>query len=51
MSRNVLSWFPNVLTYGGEVIEYWIIMIIKNNYKDIWGHTLGIVGKHSLIKI
>jgi hypothetical protein len=22
MSRGVLSWFRNVLTYGGEVIEY-----------------------------
>jgi hypothetical protein len=22
MSRDVLSWFRNVLTYGGEVIKY-----------------------------
>jgi len=51
MSRVVLSWFCKFLTYGGEVIEYWKK---NNNQKQIirvFGHTLRIVGKHSLIKI
>ncbi len=29
MSRGALSWFHNGLTYGGQVIEYWIIFIEK----------------------
>jgi hypothetical protein len=56
MSRGALSWFHNGLTYGGEVIEYWIIFIensFKSKLKFIgeFGCPLDIVGKPSVSKI
>jgi hypothetical protein len=56
MSRGALSWFHNGLTYGGEVIEYWIIFIensFKSKLKFIgeFGCPLDIVGKSSVSKI
>jgi hypothetical protein len=49
--RCARSWFHNVLTYGGEVIEYLTIFLLKNhlnrNKKIIreFGHTFDIIGK------
>jgi hypothetical protein len=57
MIAGIPSWFHNVLTYNGEVIEYWTIFFVQNSLKlktkIIWelGHTLGIVGKPYVNKI
>ncbi len=59
MSDSTLTWFHNVSTYGGEVIEYWIIfllnieMLFKLKQKIIgeFGHPCGKVGMPSVSKI
>jgi hypothetical protein len=33
MSRGAPSWFHNVFTYEGEIIEYWIIVSFKTHLK------------------
>jgi len=53
MSRGALSWFHNVSTYSGEVIEYQTIFT-ENSFKSKlkitgeFGCTLSIVGKPSI---
>jgi len=53
MSRGAPSWFHNVPTYGGEVIEYWTIFPLKFIWiktKNIGKFvcTLSIIGKPSM---
>jgi hypothetical protein len=53
-----LSWFHNVSTYGGEVIEYWTIFFSlkiqlnqqKNCITEFFEHALGIVRKPLMSK-
>jgi len=45
MNRGASSWFYNVSTYGGQVIEYLTIFLLKfylNQNQKIWGN-LGIL--------
>jgi hypothetical protein len=41
LEYDALSWIPNVLTYDGEVIEYWTIISLKIhlNQRQIWVHS------------
>ncbi len=56
MSRGLLSWFHNVLTYDEKVTEY-SKFHQKNSFKSklkymrVFEYTLGIVGRPSMSRI
>jgi hypothetical protein len=53
MNTGALSLFHNVLTYNGEIIEYWKTKSTKKsklNIKEKFGHALGIIGKPSMTR-
>jgi hypothetical protein len=57
VSRGASSWFDNVSTYNGEVIEDWIIFSLKNAFKsklkfiEEFGCALDIVERPLVSKI